>query len=154
MAKGPSNNQARLSLIDALQKDEGTSRESLQARLRRVKESVRRDLQDLLNTRQRCQGWSSGLEQLERSVFDYGVPDITGANLSSQDRRAAYLRDLEGVIRRHDPRFTSVKVESVESANPHDRVLRFRIEATLRVETGPEQAVFDFRLEPVSRHFE
>jgi type VI secretion system protein ImpF len=154
MAKGPASGQARLPLIDALQREEGTARESSQARLRRIKESVRRDLQDLLNTRQRCQGWSPGLEHLERSVFDYGVPDITGANLSSQNSRAAYLRDLEGVIRRHDPRFTSVKVEAVESPDPLDRVLRFRIEATLRVETGPEQTVFDFRLEPVSRHFE
>jgi len=154
MNNGPTNHLARLSLVDALQKVEGTTRESAQARMRRVKESVRRDLQDLLNTRQRCQGWSPELEQLEESVFDYGVPDITGANLSSQDRRSAFLRELEGVIRRHDPRFIAVKVQSVESADPFDRVLRFRINATLRVESGPEQAVFDFRLEPVSRHFE
>ena len=154
MARRTQQGLARLSLIDALVEGDDAGSDSTGRRLRRLKENVRRDLQDLLNSRQRCIGWDSELEELKASVLDYGVPDLTGTNLASQERRAAFLRELEATIRRHDPRFQSVKVQSTDNTDPYDRTLRFRIEGTLRIESGAEQAVFDFMLEPVTRHFE
>ena len=60
---------------------------------------------------------------------------------------------LAAAIRKHDPRFQSVAIVPLDNTDPQDRTLRFRIEATLRVETGPETAVFSFQMEPVSRRF-
>jgi len=148
----------RPALLSSLLDDEPDStsepRLGFKAQARRHKESVRQDLQDLLNTRQRCLSIPKSFTHLARSVLDYGIPDVTGANLSTPDRRAAFLDELAKVIRQHDARFQSVKILSLDNTDPHDRTLRFRIEATLRVETGRETAVFDFQLEPVSRHFE
>jgi type VI secretion system protein ImpF len=148
----------RAPLLPALLDDDPDStsdpRSSFRAQVQRLKESVRRDLQDLLNTRQRCRSWPRELGELERSVLDYGVVDVTGANLASADRRSAFLAQLAAAIQRHDARFQSVVVSPLDNSDPQDRTLRFRIEAVLRVETGAETAVFDFQLEPVSRRVE
>lgn len=148
----------RLPLLDSLMDDDPESGAdpptSPRALHKRYRGSVRRDLQNLLNSRQRCRSWSKDLEELTRSTLDYGVPDVAGANFASQDRRNAFMESLAGVIRNNDPRFQSVKVVPLENTDPLDRTLRFRIEATIRVEAGPETTVFDFQLEPVSRHFE
>ena len=142
------------SLIDDDPESSVESRAQMRARLRMVKESVRLDLQDLLNARQRCLSWPKELIELERSVFDYGIADVTGANLASPERRAQFLAEIGRVIRRHDPRFETVDVVSLDPTDPMDRTLRFRIEATLRVEAGREAATFDFQMEPVSRRVE
>lgn len=154
MARRPHQELVRLPLLDALFEGEGADRDTPGSRMRRLKDSVRRDLQDLLNTRERCLGWPAELRELERSVLAYGVPDLTAANLASQERRNAFLQELAAIIRRQDPRFQRVHVQSLENTDPFDRTLRFRIEATLKVETGAETAVFDFHLEPISRRFE
>ena len=117
-------------------------------------ESVRIDLQNLLNTRQRCYSWPKELQELDRSVLDYGIPDLTGANLASAGRRNAFLEQIASIIRRHDARFQAVKVQPLDGKDPSDRTLRFRVEAVLRVETEAETAIFDFQIEPVTRHVE
>lgn len=121
---------------------------------RRFRETVRQDLQDLLNTRERCISWRKELAQLSKSVFDYGVADVTGSNLASADQRQAFLDELGQTIRRNDPRFQSLSIHSLDNSDPYDRTLRFRIDARIAVDTGQDTAVFDFQLEPVSRHFE
>jgi type VI secretion system protein ImpF len=148
----------RLPLLAALIDDDPDttteSRQSFRTQARQIKETVRRDLQDLLNTRQRALSWSKELAELDRSVLDYGIVDVTGANLASNERRNAFLAQIAAAIRKHDPRFQSVVITPTDNSDPQDRTLRFRIEATLRVETGPETAIFNFQLEPVSRRFE
>ncbi|MFO1052655.1 MAG: type VI secretion system baseplate subunit TssE [Planctomycetota bacterium] len=150
--------EIRLPLLLALTDDDPDSqvesRGQMRARLRQFRESVRQDLQDLLNTRNRCISWPREYEQLERSVFDYGIADVTGINLASPERRAQFLGEIAQVIRRHDARFEEVHVVPLDSQDPLDRTLRFRIEATVRVEAGRDTATFDFQLEPVSRHVE
>lgn len=148
----------RLPLLAALIDDDPDttteSRQSFRTQARQIKETVRRDLQDLLNTRQRALSWPKELTELDRSVLDYGIVDVTGANLASNERRNAFLAQIAAAIRKHDPRFQSVVITPTDNSDPQDRTLRFRIEATLRVETGPETAIFNFQLEPVSRRFE
>ncbi|MCC6785178.1 MAG: type VI secretion system baseplate subunit TssE [Planctomycetes bacterium] len=148
----------RLPLLAALIDDDPDttteSRQSFRTQARQIKETVRRDLQDLLNTRQRALSWPKEFTELDRSVLDYGIVDVTGANLASNERRNAFLAQIAAAIRKHDPRFQSVVITPTDNSDPQDRTLRFRIEATLRVETGPETAIFNFQLEPVSRRFE
>lgn len=127
---------------------------SSRTQLRELRNSVRRDLENLLNTRRRCVGWPEVLAELENSLLDYGVPDPTSASLSSASAREELLRSIETIIHRFEPRFRSVKVLPVTVADPLDRTLRFRIEAVLYAEPAPEAIAFDSLLEPVTRAFE
>src|SRR6266496_3275910 len=64
------------------------SREAIASRsknLRQLKEALRRDLEWLLNTRQIAGGLPSDLEELNRSLAAYGVPDFTNLNVANQD---------------------------------------------------------------------
>jgi len=117
----------------------------------RLMASIRRDLEDLLNSRQRCLSWPKELTELDDSILDYGVPDVTGANLGSSQDRRRFFESITNLIRKHDPRFQSVKVIPQESTDPTDRTLRFRIEAVLKPALHSEETAFDFLLEPVSR---
>ena len=158
MARPDPGSTIRLSLLDDLLDDEPESSRDPQRSeamlTRQLRDSVRRDLQNLLNTRQRCLSWPRELSELNGSVINYGIPDITGANLAAKQAREDFLDSLSGLIRSNDPRFKSVKTIAIENSDPLDRTLRFRIEAILRVETGAETVTFDFELEPVRRNFE
>src|SRR5687767_8128335 len=69
------------SMLDRLLDDEpGVSREAAKddvKTLREIKDSVRRDLENLLNTRARCLSWPPSLEELPASLVNYGLPDFT-----------------------------------------------------------------------------
>jgi type VI secretion system protein ImpF len=122
--------------------------------MQQLKMSVRRDLENLLNTRYRCKLWPPDMEQLEVSVVDYGIPDFTGINMSLRSERENLRRIIERVIRRFEPRFESVRVALVDSANDFDRTLKFRINALLRAEPEPEPVVFDSEIEPTNASIE
>lgn len=122
--------------------------------LRELKQSLRRDLENLLNTRWRCTSWPENLDELELSLVNYGIPDITGADLGSARRRQDFRRIVERVIRHFEPRFKSVKVEMLDNAEPLDRTLRFRIDALLYAEPAPEPVMFDSALQPTTGNFE
>jgi type VI secretion system protein ImpF len=158
MAKVKAEQPLLPSLLDRLLDDEpDVSREAPRRRqqvLREMKESVRRDLQDLLNTRARCRPWPANLKELERSLLSYGLPDFIGANLSLARAREELPRLLETIIRQHEPRFKTVKVQLMDSAEPLDRTLRFRIDALLNVEPAPEPVIFDSVLRAVTGTFE
>jgi type VI secretion system protein ImpF len=135
------------SVLDRLIDDEpGVQQETPRSRtqvLRQLKQSVRRDLENLLNTRCRCMGWPADLDELAVSLASYGLPDVTGADLGAARDREGFRRLLEEVIRRFEPRFKRVGVTMLENTDPSDRTLRFRIDALLYAEPAPEPVVFD-----------
>lgn len=140
------------SVLDRLLDDDPTSsREPPKSRvqvLRELKRSVRRDLENLLNTRWRALAWPPDLEELDVSLVNYGLPDITGLELGTLRDRERFRRTMEDVIRRFEPRFKTVRVELLDNVEPLDRSLRFRIDAMLWAEPAPEPIVFDSSLEP------
>ena len=148
----------RTSLLDQLTDDDPSTRQeqavSEQQTYSTVLDGLKRDLLELLNTRKRCRSWPSQLEELERSVLAYGIPDIAGAHLATAKDRDQFLSTLGPLIRRCDPRFLNVRITPTGAREASDRVLRFRIEATVRVESGTEPIAFDFKLEPATRTFE
>jgi len=121
--------------------------------LRELKQSVRRDLENLLNTRWRCVSWPPNLDELELSIVNYGIPDFTSANMGASVDRERLRRIIEQVVRRFEPRFKSVKVALLDNADETDRTLRFRIDALLYAEPAPEPVVFDSQLEPSTSDF-
>jgi type VI secretion system protein ImpF len=144
-----------LSLFDRLiDENPDASHDSSKSRgqhLRELRDSVRRDLENLLNTRHRCLSWPEGSDELELSAVNYGIPDFTGADLASADRRDEFRATIEDVIRRYEPRFVSVHVTLLDNSEPTDRTLRFRIEALIYADPAPEPLVFDSYLDPANR---
>ena len=152
MARAEANQPLIPSVLDRLLDDDpGTATELERSRnqvIRELKQSVRRDLENLLNTRWRCAGWPEDLDQLELSLVNYGIPDITGADLAGSRDRERFCRILERVISHFELRFKRVVVEMLDNTDPTDRTLRFRIDALLHAEPAPEPVVFDSALEP------
>lgn len=118
--------------------------------LRELKMAVRRDLEHLLNTRQRCLSAPAHLKDLKQSLINYGIPDLTGANMGSPKEREGLCRALQAVIAKHEPRFKTVQVKLLDNSEPLDRTLRFRIDALLIVDPAPEPIVFDSVLRPAT----
>src|SRR5438309_2078073 len=122
--------------------------------LRDLKHAVRRDLENLLNTRTRCLSWPPALTELKQSLVNYGIPDITGASLGSSKERDEFCRVIQSVIRLNEPRFKTVRVQLLENTEPLDRTLRFRIDALLQADPAPEPVVFDSSVKPATGVFE
>lgn len=121
--------------------------------LRELKQSVRRDLEWLLNTRHTADKVPEGLEELNKSLAIYGLPDFTGLSSKNNDDRKSLIRDVETALRIFEPRFMNLKV-ILEEINSVERGVKFRIQATLRVEPTPEPVVFDTILQVGSGGFE
>jgi type VI secretion system protein ImpF len=146
------------SVFDRLLDDDPTnSREPATSRrqvLRDLKLSVRRDLENLLNTRQRYGQWPASLAELETSLVNYGIPDFTGVNMSIPSERERLRGVIQRVIEQFEPRFRTVRVQLLENLEAFDRILRFRIDGLLEVDPAPEPVVFDSQLEPTTATFE
>jgi len=135
--------------------DPRTSQETPQSRnqvVRDLKLSVRRDLEELLNTRRRPFRPPVRLNELQHSVLEYGIPDMADVNIGTNSGREAFRRAVEQAIRAGEPRFKTVKVQLVDKGR-EDRTLHFRIEALLWADPAPEQVAFDTVLDPVSTGF-
>ncbi len=155
MARPETDQPLQPSFLDRLVRPDGAAGPRGRGQvLRQLKECIRRDLEDLLNTRWRPTVWPPDLKELETSLVNYGIPDFTGANLGSITNQEDFCQILQRAIQRFEPRFKSVKVSLVKNRDAIDRVLRFRIDALLHAEPAPEPVVFDSSLEPISSTFE
>lgn len=121
--------------------------------LRELKQSVRRDLEWLLNTRHTADKVPEGLEEVNKSLAIYGLPDFTGLSSKNIDDRKSLIRDIETALRIFEPRFMNLKI-MLEEINSVERGVKFRIQAILRVEPTPEPVVFDTVLQVGSGAFE
>lgn len=155
MARVDKKRELRPSILDRLLDDEphnqtesGDQRHQL---LKDLRNSVRRDLENLFNTRYRIKESPEELEELEDSLVNYGLPDLATINLIDGDAKNKFVRFLESTIRHFEPRFKDVQVVVLNNADVTDRTLRFRIEATLYAEPQPEIVTFDSVMEPVTR---
>jgi type VI secretion system protein ImpF len=123
-------------------KQEGAPTRSQSVRLLKV--SVRRDLEWLLNTRQNPEAAGSAYPELEKSLFNYGLPDFSSMSFDNPKDRARLLRHLETTIRIFEPRLESPRVVPVQSdGNVSNRTIRFQIEGLLKMDPAPEQVTFD-----------
>jgi type VI secretion system protein ImpF len=116
-----------------------------------LRQSVRRDLEHLLNTRYRIVEPGEEFTQVEQSILNYGLPDLATVNISDIEKRKEFTHHLERILRIFEPRFKEIKVAYIENKDLKDRTLRFRIDATLYADPTPEVIVFDSVLEPISR---
>ncbi len=125
--------------------------------LRELKLSVRRDLENLLNTRISLYPLPDELPELKTSVLNYGIPDFTGLAMGSREQRERLRLLVEDSIRRFETRFKSLRVEVLhgkQEGDAKDRTVRFRIEGLLHAEPSPEPVMFDSQLRPQHGDFE
>jgi type VI secretion system protein ImpF len=122
--------------------------------LRELRQTVRRDLEDLLNTRWRCVAWPPDLSQLDDSLVNYGIPDFTSAKLEAAEDPQILLKAIELAIRRFEPRLNDVRITQLEPEDRINRIFQFRIDAVLCVESLRDAVRFDSSLEPATGTFE
>ena len=140
-------------LIDTEPERQSESSPSRGQLLQELKQSVARDLENLLNTRYRCVRWPPDLDDtdqngLEFSLVNYGIPDFTGAAMGAHGNRDKMRVIVEEAVRKFEPRFKRVQVKILDNADDTDRTLRLRIDGLLYADPEPEPVVFDSQLEP------
>jgi type VI secretion system protein ImpF len=139
------------SLIDRLIEDKTpTSGDATIARLqdtRQLRAAVRRDLEWLLNTR--CTAPSPGeeMQDVQSSVYCFGLPDFSSLTANSGQDRARMIAAMQRAIEQFEPRLGDVSVTPVEDGDSQRRVMRFLVTGLLLTEPAPEQVSFDTVLE-------
>lgn len=121
--------------------------------LAQLKMAVRRDLENLLNTRRAPESLPESCVETRRSAFIYGVPDITEITQNFLYEKDRLLAEIERAVRLFEPRLDGAKV-AILPATGTERVLRFVIEGMLRVDPAPEHVVFDAALELTSGEYQ
>ena len=151
MAREKGEGPVTLSVLDRLIDEEPkSSQEAPMTRaesLRRLKAAVRRDLEWLLNVRTPVQPPPEGANELEKSVYCFGLPDICSMNLTTVRNRGDLARLMEIAISQFEPRLISPKVALVPAATGALPQLHFAIEGLLAVDPMPEHVSFDTVLE-------
>ena len=106
-----------------------------------LKESVRRELVRLLNTRSSSALDARGVGVGEMSVLDYGVPDFSALSALSGDDRARLSAAVARAVAAFEPRLRDVRVLA-EGLRSNDRALILRLDAMLVVGEHSEPVSF------------
>jgi type VI secretion system protein ImpF len=122
--------------------------------VRQLKASVRRDLEWLLNTRRNPDEAGTSFPQLCRSLYNYGLPDLTSLSHESAADRARLLQAVESTIATFEPRLVRVKVTPLDAPRGALHVLRFQIEGMLLMDPEPEHISFDTVLQLASGEYQ
>jgi len=126
------------------------------AEFERYRDSVRENLEWILNTRQLADPIPEGLNEVEQSVYNYGLPDISQLNLNptkNQLDQEALASIISRVIQTFEKRIGGVKV-IVPSNWESGGDLRFNISGRLRMDPRPEPVAYDTTLELTRGQFE
>ena len=153
MAEHDSHAPLRLSVLDRLlddepkMKSEGPMTRSVS--LARLKTAVRRDLESLLNTRRTPDSIPEGSVEILRSVYYYGLPDITSLPANFLYEQTKLLQSIETAVKTFEGRLDGVRVSLLPVVGI-SRVLRFAIDGMLRIDPLPEHVVYDASIELTS----
>jgi len=122
--------------------------------VRQLKASLRRDLEWLLNTRRTPEAVGSEFQALERSLFNYGLSDLTALNWESTHDRVYLARMIETVLSVFEPRLHRIKVSPVGELSATQHVLRFHIDGMLDMKPVAERISFDTVLQLSSGEYQ
>ena len=114
-----------------------------------LREGLRRDLEAALNSRRRLASWPRELEQLDRSLVNYGLDDMINESLTATDFRERFVEDVELLIRRLEPRIGRFEVTILPNTDELDRTLRFRISGAVMLGGERQELSFDSHVDPV-----
>jgi type VI secretion system protein ImpF len=158
MARWESEQTVTQSVLERLiDRDPANSTEPLPTRaasVRQLKASLRRDLEWLLNSRRTPEAVGKEFQELEQSLYNFGLPDATTLSRDSLRDRNKLARMIEDTLRTFEPRLSQIQVVAVESANSTQHVMRFQIEAMLDMDPSPEPISFDTLLQLSSGEYQ
>jgi type VI secretion system protein ImpF len=141
MAKVDTQHALKASMIDRLidPESDGTSWRPGYS-IEQMIDSVRRDLEDLLNSHVSEIDIPPELVEVNNSVVMYGLPDLVSNHSAGPTVLERIRVTMEQVISRFEPRLANVRAKIIKP--DADALLRveFEIHATLRVDPAPEVA--------------
>jgi len=151
LARSTTETQVTQSVLDRLMTVEDWPTTRSQS-VRYFKESLKRDLEWLLNTRQPPIPELADYPLARASIINFGLPDITSLGLSSASDHGRLRKAIETCLRNFEPRLMDVRV-TLEGADTIDRRLRFHIEGNMKLDPAPEEISFDTVLELTSGEY-
>lgn len=121
--------------------------------IQQLRESVARDLEDLLNSR------ISNLDQeidafplAKKSILQFGIIDFVGLSTANPLDRDKICQSIEQSIAAHEPRLKQIKVEML--LDGHDMgSLCLSIQAYLNIHPLYEPVFFDALLKPTTQQY-
>jgi len=122
--------------------------------VRQLKSALRRDLEWLLNTRQTPFPAGAEYRETSKSLFNYGLEDITSVNWENARDRGRLARFIEEVVHTYEPRIGRLKVVPLEADASSRHILRFQIEGMLEMDPAPEHVSFDTVLQLTSGEYQ
>ncbi|NKN37380.1 type VI secretion system baseplate subunit TssE [Agrobacterium sp. a22-2] len=126
---------------------------SVADQIREVRESIRRDLEALLNTRRSPNEPPIGLSELKDALVSYGVDGMISANLVTDEAKLKLARMIERRISLFETRLSDVRVTILKSRTMTERALRMRIQATFRLHEGMPPISFESTIDPSTQRF-
>lgn len=152
MARNKSDVLITQSLLDRLT-DLDQWPETRSASISMYRESLKRDVEWLLNTRQPVIPELEGYPATAASVLNFGLPDIHSFDGSKGKEQNALTIALEKCIRIFEPRITQPHV-FLSRTDILSRSLKFHIEGQIVYENMNEEIKFDTTLELISGEYE
>jgi len=152
LARAKSEVPITQSLIDRLV-DRQPWPETRTASINMYRESLKRDVEWLLNTRQPVIPELESFPATAESVLNYGLPDIHSFDGSAGKDQNVLTLALEKCIRTFEPRITQPRV-FLTRTDLLSRSLRFHIEGQVVYENMDEEIKFDTVLELISGAYE
>jgi len=127
---------------------------SMVADLKRHRQVVAKDLQNLLNTR--CAALNVPAVDFPnalKSMLTYGITDLSSLSLLSPKDRTRLVEAISIAIERHEPRLTDIVV-TLNEPEEFERMLRFRVDAILKIHPNRPPMVFDATLQLSSNAYQ
>lgn len=152
MARPRSDTLITQSLIDRLT-DLDQWPETRSASIGMYRESLKRDVEWLLNTRQPVIPELESFPATAASVLNYGLPDFHNFEGAASKEQNALTTALEKCIRIFEPRVSHPRV-FLTRTDQLSRSLRFHIEGQINYENMDEEIKFDTVLELISGEYE
>jgi type VI secretion system protein ImpF len=118
------------------------------------KRAVARDLEALLNSR--CVDFDDRIESYPNartSVINFGIIDLSSLSLLDPDDRALLRDKIRITIERHEPRLAKIRV-TLDMPKGLERMLRFRVDAVLKVHPQRPPVSFDAMLQLSSNSYQ
>jgi len=152
LARGKSDVVVTQSLVDRLSDTEPWP-ETRAASISMYRESMKRDLEWLLNTRKPVMPELEGYPLTAASVLNFGLPDLHSFDGSAGKEHNALTVALEKCIRTYEPRISLPRVYLTRT-DLLSRSLRFHIEGQIVYENMDEEIKFDTVLEMIRGEYE
>ncbi len=106
--------------------------------IEQIVNAVRRDLEEILNTRRGVTEIPAEFPELKVSPINFGLPDFGSIATSTRAQHEDVGRLMEEAVERFEPRLRNVRVALIETSDGKDTTLRFQIEARLRMDPYPD----------------